>query len=401
MDGSFPPTPIAVAARAMRLKPAPTASNSPSERRAGVAAWACVALAAIAAGFAAWAARDLLVPVAIAAVIAIMLAPVAAQAERWGAPPLLAAAGLVLAGLAALACLILLAAPDAARFSAELPQIIAAVERKLGAVREALAPLTAVGERVQAVADLSARPAPGEEAPWPVIMRNDSSSWLSAAMSTIGGTAVQIGFSTVLIVFMLGERRRVRAFLMRAAPNNAARRRLAAMMLDVRTRVSRFLLAQTLSNLGLGVASALALAAIGFPGPLIWGAAVFLGNFIPYAGGFAVQAAALVYGLASLDTWKAALLAPGLLALLNFIEGQFITPRVVGKHVVISPLAVLLAVGFGGWVWGAAGALVAVPGLIVGASALQHWWNPVGTRPGSQRLKPRRRIYRTATPAIS
>lgn len=91
---------------------------------------------------------------------------------------------------------------------------------------------------------------------------------------------------------------------------------------------------------------------------------------------------------------QAALIAPALLWVLNFIEGQFVTPWLVGKHVVISPLAVLLAVGFGGWFWGAAGALVAVPGLIVAASALQHWWTPVRTRPSFFRLKARRRrIY--------
>lgn len=377
----------------LTAQPRPLGQKHGVKPRLSLIAWASLILAIVAAGFGIWAARDLLVPIAIAAVLSIMLAPVAAMIERLGAPPLLAAALLVSAGLALLVGLLYLAAPDAARLARQLPQTFVAVENKLEALREALAPLTAASERVQEVTRLARPVGPDEEAPWPVVMRNNSASWLSMAMSRIGGAAVQVGFSTVLIVFMLGERRRVRCFFMRAAPDNAARRRLAAMMLDIRTRVSRFLLAQTLSNLGLGAASAVALAVIDFPGALIWGVAVFLGNFIPYAGGFAVQIACLIYGLATLPTVEAALIAPIILALLNFLEGQFITPWVVGRHVVISPLAVLLAVGFGGWVWGAAGALVAVPGLIVGASALQHWWNPVATRPGSLRINTRRRIY--------
>jgi predicted PurR-regulated permease PerM len=371
----------------------PPAAAGP-QRRMGVISWACAAMAVVAVGFAAWAARDVLAPIAVAGVIAIMLAPVSAQLERRGAPPLLAALALVGLGVAAAAAVIVLAAPDAARLARQLPATIAAVETRLEEVRAALAPLTDVGVRVQEAATLTSIPADGEEAPWPVVMQQNAGNWLFSGLSSIGGAAVQIGFSIVLTLFMVAERRRIRAFVMKAAPNNAARRRLAAMMLDIRTRVSRFLLAQTLSNLGLAAASATALMVIGFPAALMWGGAVFLGNFIPYAGGFAVQAACLAYGLATFEDWRQALLAPGLLWALNFIEGQFVTPWVVGRHVVISPLAVLLAVGFGGWVWGAVGALVAVPALIVGASALQHWWRPVGTRPGRLRLQPRRRVYR-------
>lgn len=358
----------------------------------GVIAWACIGLVVCACAFAAWAARDILVPVSIAGVIAIMLSPVAELLERTGLPPLPSALVIVLSGVAAIAGLVFLSLPDISRLAGHLPQTVAAIEGKAAQLREALAPINAVGERVQEVAQLGPAASANGEAPWPVVMRNTSGGWVSALMSQASGVAVQVGFSIVLIVFMLGERRRIRAFAMRAAPDNAARRRLRAMMLDIRNRVSRFLLAQTLSNLGLGVASGLALAAIGFPGPLIWGAAVFLGNFIPYAGGFVVQVACLIYGLAIFDTIEAALLPPLLLAALNFVEGQFVTPWFVGRHVVISPLAVLLAVGFGGWIWGAAGALVAVPGLIVAASALQHWWRPAATRPGVLRFR-RRKLY--------
>ena len=363
------------------------------QRRMAVISWACGAMAMVALGFAAWAARDVLAPMAVAGVIAIMLAPLNAQLERRGVAPLLAALVLVGGGVAVIASLVFLAAPDAARIARQLPQTIAAVETRLGEVREALAPLTAVGERVQEAANLSGAQADGEEAPWPVVMRNVGGDWLVVGLSSVGGAAVQIGFGIVLTLFMLAERRRIRAFVMKAAPNNTARRRLAAMMLDIRTRVSRFLLAQTLSNVGLGVASTIALVAIGFPGALLWGGAVFLGNFIPYAGGFAVQLGCLVYGLATFEDWRHALVGPGLLWGLNFIEGQFVTPWFVGRHVVISPLAVLLAVGFGGWVWGGVGALVAVPALIVGASALQHWWRPAATRASRLRQNARRRVY--------
>lgn len=120
-----------------------------------------------------------------------------------------------------------------------------------------------------------------------------------------------------------------------------------------------------------------------------------LANFVPFAGPISVQVGLFVFGGISLGLPDA--IAPVLAVwLLNTIEGHFVTPWLVGRQVVLNPLAVFLAVAFGGWLWGIAGAVVAVPGLIVMASMLQHWWPVWATH--SPQPEPTREILHRIPP---
>jgi len=67
-----------------------------------------------------------------------------------------------------------------------------------------------------------------------------------------------------------------------------------------------------------------------------------------------------------------ALIAPlGYLAL-GILEGQFITPSILGRRFTLNPLTVVLSLAFWTWIWGPAGAFLAVPLLIVGLVAVTH-----------------------------
>ncbi|MEZ5659855.1 MAG: AI-2E family transporter [Burkholderiaceae bacterium] len=65
-------------------------------------------------------------------------------------------------------------------------------------------------------------------------------------------------------------------------------------------------------------------------------------------------------------------LMPGLYFLCTAIEGQFITPWLLGRQLNLTPVAILLAVAFWAWMWGFAGAVVAVPILVVAKSICEH-----------------------------
>eukprot|EP00919_Chromeraceae_sp_WS-2016_P001245 GHVR01003147.1.p2 GENE.GHVR01003147.1~~GHVR01003147.1.p2 ORF type:complete len:181 (+),score=29.22 GHVR01003147.1:1-543(+) len=134
---------------------------------------------------------------------------------------------------------------------------------------------------------------------------------------------------------------------------------------DVERRVSRYLLTITLINGGLGVAIGLYLAALGMPAPYVWGLAAFLLNFLPYIGGFIGSVLVGAYAIVTFDTVSYAILAPIGYQILTGIEGQLVTPYLVGRRLELNTVAVFLTVVFWGWLWGMAGALVAVPFLVV------------------------------------
>jgi predicted PurR-regulated permease PerM len=71
-----------------------------------------------------------------------------------------------------------------------------------------------------------------------------------------------------------------------------------------------------------------------------------------------------IVALVSFPTVDAAVLPPALYFLCTVIEGQFITPALLGKRLEMNTVAVFLAVAIWGWLWGVLGALMAVPILV-------------------------------------
>ena len=128
--------------------------------------------------------------------------------------------------------------------------------------------------------------------------------------------------------------------------------------------------------MGLGVLTAVVVWAIGMPTPLMWGGLVAVLNYVPYLGPIA---SALLLGLGGLmtfaDPWTA--LAPAVaFAALHLVEANAVTPLLVGKRLTINPLLILIALSFWTWVWGTAGALLAVPLLIMGKTVLDAAGRP-------------------------
>jgi predicted PurR-regulated permease PerM len=75
----------------------------------------------------------------------------------------------------------------------------------------------------------------------------------------------------------------------------------------------------------------------------------FVLNFIPYIGPFIVMISLLFGGIISLPLLGQALIAPAAFVAITTIEGHFLTPSILGRHLTLSPLAVFLALAF--WTW--------------------------------------------------
>jgi predicted PurR-regulated permease PerM len=95
-------------------------------------------------------------------------------------------------------------------------------------------------------------------------------------------------------------------------------------------------------------------------------------NYVPYIGAAVVILLLLGVSLMVFESLAQAFIAPVFYLIVTTIEGQLITPGVVGLRLALSPLLVFLAVAFWTWFWGPFGALLAVPLLIIGTVALNH-----------------------------
>jgi predicted PurR-regulated permease PerM len=77
-------------------------------------------------------------------------------------------------------------------------------------------------------------------------------------------------------------------------------------------------------------------------------------------------------GLVSFPTFSQALLAPAIYLAIETVEGQFVTPAILGREFTVNPLAVFVAIGVWTWLWGPLGALLAMPLLIAAMAAAEH-----------------------------
>jgi predicted PurR-regulated permease PerM len=105
------------------------------------------------------------------------------------------------------------------------------------------------------------------------------------------------------------------------------------------------------------------------PGPYVWGIVAGALNFILYIGPAVFAVAALLGGLLAFDGATAALPAV-LYVCINGLEGNFVTPTLIGRNMQVNPLLVFLSLVFWLWMWGPIGGVVAIPLVLYGLAVV-------------------------------
>jgi predicted PurR-regulated permease PerM len=306
-------------------------------------------------------ARGFFLPVILALLITFAFMPVVRALSRRGVPPVATAIMVVLgigAGVAGLATL--LAEPTARMFN-DAPQIIQQLRERFGGEGTSgpLSRLVDATEQLQAIAEGTDEPG----APQKVVLAQPGIiSWAADTLSGIGGT---LGATLLFVVFLLSSGDLFLQKLVRILPTLSDKKRSLRVVHDVEAEVSRYLFTITLINFGFGAAVGVSMAIIGLPNAVLWGVGAALLNYVPYLGALVGMALATLVGLITFPTLTMAALPPLAYFICNAIEGSVVTPLVVGRRLELNPVAILVALAFGGWMWGIVGALIGVPLLVV------------------------------------
>lgn len=120
----------------------------------------------------------------------------------------------------------------------------------------------------------------------------------------------------------------------------------------------------TTINAALGLVIGAGMWAIGMPQPIVWALLAFFVNFLPYIGPLFGAGLAAAVAVVSFDHLGHAALAPAIYLAATSVEGQLITPVVLGRKLELNTVSVFVTVVFWGWLWGIAGGLMAVPFLV-------------------------------------
>jgi len=149
-------------------------------------------------------------------------------------------------------------------------------------------------------------------------------------------------------------------------PSRQQQRFTADILRSIEREVSRYVLTITVINslVGLVFAGVLMLLGIGLQESLLWGTVAALLNFAPYVGPLIGVALMLLMGFVEFPEPLQALLPAAAYLTLHTLEGQLVTPIVLGRQMKLSPLVLILALMLFGWAWGMIGLLLAVPLLV-------------------------------------
>jgi len=193
-----------------------------------------------------------------------------------------------------------------------------------------------------------------------------ASSYASSILSSAGSALAAMVLIFFFTLLMLIEAPRWRAKV--CAVIDPQQRSSVFESLDVIARqLRRYLLIRVVLGILTGGLYAIWLSIFGVDLLIVWAILAFLLNFIPTVGSLIAGVLPVIHVYVQQDFRTAAIIGIGILVI-EQIMGNYVDPRVQGKQLSVSPLVILLVLLVWGWVWGVAGALLAVPvtiGIIV------------------------------------
>ncbi len=303
--------------------------------------------------------EDILAPLTLALVTGVVLSPLAEFWEQRGYSAAWGALIGLAATLALIGALVLAFHPIIAQLVSQAPKVWADMKEVVAGFRGLLRGLSEVTDSVAAAVAPEANAAPAAPAAEDGVALPTVTDALMIAPAILSQVLV---FSGALFFFLL-TRSEIYDWVSLRLSERGGRAELAHRLRRADRNVSRYFSTITLINAGLGAITAGVLQAIGVQDAMIWGVVAFIVNFVVYLGPAVFVVTLLFVGVAQFD--GALSLAPAAcFLLLNTIEGQFVTPALVGRHMAVNPLLVFLSLIFGLWLWGPIGGIVAIPLLL-------------------------------------
>jgi predicted PurR-regulated permease PerM len=331
--------------------------------------------------------RQLLIPLALAAMLTFLLAPLVGYIERW--------IGRIAAVLIVVAMLFSvvsgagwLLTRQVIDLAAKLPDYQTNIDNKLRAIRlptggafgrfshsvselqkqspdslEPPANATGSVPETRATTASSARNVPAGQQPMPVRIVESQNRLpqilQNAATGLLGplGTAWLVFF---LVIFMLLKREDLRGRMIRLIGQGRISATTRAMD-DAGSRVARYLTMQFLVNVSFGICIAIGLYFIRVPNAALWGAFAAITRFVPYVGVWIAGAVPVLLSFAVSTSWLSPLLTIGLFVVLELISANALEPWLYGSRTGVSSIALIIAAVFWTWLWGPIGLVLATP----------------------------------------
>ncbi len=340
--------------------------SDPHPVKSASAAWGMTAQVAtigifiLLAGTCLYLCRPVLLPTAAALIVGLTLSPIVTRARQHGVPAWLSAVVLVIL-LLVVGCAIatVLAAP-LTQWIDRAPEVGATIKQKLYVLD---GPLNALRDMQNVF-----MPAAGNA----VSVQESQLSMVTPVLAFVTPAVAELLIFSVALLFFLASHMQIRRQLPSLFTDRNAKLRVIQIINDIGRNLASYLAMVTAINICLGLVVTAGAWLFGIPNPWIFGTLAALLNYIPYIGPACVVIILLGVSLVTFPDLIHALLPPACFVALTTIEGQIISPAILGSRLPVSPLAIFLSLVFWAWLWGPIGALLAVPLSIIGRVIYNH-----------------------------
>lgn len=315
------------------------------------------------------------VPIVLAVLLTAVLRPAVARLESWRIPAPAGSAILILTGLATLVIGGSFLSAPVGDFGRQIPVAVVAGVKRVASLRQKLVPTR--GDLSEPGTASTGRADSGGTRGDSAARARDSSSAAPESLPPLApiagrlfGTTTQIVAGVLetllLLFFLLAAGNKWHEQMLAAASTAGARRSAVELVGEIRQVIGRYLGTMALINLVQGLLVGLVTAMIGLPGAALWGLLTFVAEFVPYAGSLTMIVLLTLVGMTSSQGFSHALLAPAAYLVMATVQSNIVSPIVYGRGLDLNPVAILIAVVLWGFLWGVAGAFLAVPMLAAG-----------------------------------
>jgi predicted PurR-regulated permease PerM/methanogenic corrinoid protein MtbC1 len=311
-----------------------------------------------------YAGREILLPLAMAVILAVIFSPVATRLERF-VGPLLSSAIVVLLVVGLMTAMVYFLTVELTTVADNVSQYSDNIGNKLAALEKTTPPwLQHIQQAVADVEQRVERANPSTKKPSKAVVQAVSvppslGDHLKPVFPVLAGL-VNFLLVVTLLFFLLYSRRDLRDRIVRLAAR--ARITLAAQAIETAGEVvGRYLLLFSLTNLAYGIATATVVWFLGMPNPELWGLLAFLFRYIPYVGAMTSAVLPSLVAFAIFPGWAKSLEILAAFVILDQVAAQFVEPFVIGRGIGVSPVALLISAMYWSWLWGIPGLLLATP----------------------------------------
>jgi predicted PurR-regulated permease PerM len=296
---------------------------------------------------------ELIVPIVFAFMLSLALRPTMDFLTRLHIPKFVAGLAIVLMGAGCLlGAAYLLAGPTSA-WLAKAPASLTTLQTRLAGLIEVTDKIQRAGKEVEKISTDPKTPEVAVKGP-------PLTSFLFS-----GTRAIVTGLITtaVLLFFLLVSGDLFLRRLIEILPTMSDKKQAVSIANEVQRTVSGYLVTIVMMNMGVGLMTGIAAYLCGLADPIMWGAMAFLLNFAPYFGPLVGVGIFALAGLLTFDSLWHAVLPAALYLAIHMAEGEGITPILLARRFTLNPVLLIVSLIFWYWMWGIAGAILAVPML--------------------------------------